>query len=310
MNKKKNTYIRQRNRKRRTLIVLCFLILVAIFGVAKFAINKNKKDIQTVEKKSQEENLAAENIKKEEPKPDEIIKGSNVTVEGDKYAYDATEVEDVLTKGKYKVDGKKIAFLTFDDGPSTTVTPKILDILKENEIKGTFFIVGNSLDRDESKELLKRTIKEGHAIANHTVTHNYKKLYPGRVVNVENFMGEVEKNDQMMRDVLGENFHSRVIRFPGGHMSWKGTKEVDKVLKEKGYLYIDWNSLTGDAEGKKRTPVQLAERVKTEVNEKNGEPDRLVVLMHDTYGKETTAEALQDVINYLKSLGYEFKTLK
>ncbi|SQB04866.1 polysaccharide deacetylase [Clostridium fallax] len=55
----------------------------------------------------------------------------------------------------------------------------------------------------------------------------------------------------MMRDVLGENFHSRVIRFPGGHMSWKGTKEVDKVLKEKGYLYIDWNSLTGDAEGKK-----------------------------------------------------------
>ncbi|WP_242977301.1 polysaccharide deacetylase family protein, partial [Clostridium fallax] len=135
-----------------------------------------------VEKKSQEENLAAENIKKEEPKPDEIIKGSNVTVEGDKYAYDATEVEDVLTKGKYKVDGKKIAFLTFDDGPSTTVTPKILDILKENEIKGTFFIVGNSLDRDESKELLKRTIKEGHAIANHTVTHNYKKLYPGRVV--------------------------------------------------------------------------------------------------------------------------------
>ncbi|SQB04895.1 polysaccharide deacetylase [Clostridium fallax] len=60
----------------------------------------------------------------------------------------------------------------------------------------------------------------------------------------------------------------------------------------------------------KRTPVQLAERVKTEVNEKNGEPDRLVVLMHDTYGKETTAEALQDVINYLKSLGYEFKTLK
>lgn len=302
--------------KKKNILLIIILFLILCFGIhlTKSILNKKaKKQNVKVLVKNNKKDANGKSIKKQEekkPNPDDILKGANVTVEGNKYSWDALEVQDVLKQWKDHVDGKKIAFLTFDDGPSTTVTPKILDILKRNNIKGTFFIVGEVLAQsDRSKDLLKRTIKEGHAIANHSYSHNYKHLYPGRVVNTKNFMDEIHRNEELMKSVLGKDFHTRVIRFPGGHMSWKGTKEVDNIMKEQNYVYIDWNALTGDAEGRRKTPQQLAQRIRKEVTEKN-KPDRLVVLMHDTYGKENTAKSLQDVIDHLKSLGYEFKTLK
>lgn len=314
-------------RRRRIILGVSAIIIVAT-GIyfTKTLLNKNhkKSNVQVLSKKEdnkketkninekkkylKEEEVKQKEIKK--PNPEDIVKGANVTIEGDKYTYDAKKIEGDLKSGKAHVDGKKIAFLTFDDGPSTTVTPKILNTLKENNIKATFFIVGNSLEgSDRAKEILKETVKEGHAIANHTYSHNYKHLYPGRFVNANNFMNEIKQNERIMKSVLGEDFHTRVIRFPGGHMSWKGTEAVDKIMNDNNYAYVDWNALSGDAEGKRRTPEQLAARVKREVTE-NYKPDRLVVLMHDTYGKENTAKSLQEIINHLKSLGYEFKTLK
>lgn len=326
-----NRRIRKKNdkkfKKRRMLLGVSLLIIVTI-GVCltKSVLNKKtkKSNVQVLsEKDSNKKGLKDKNSRKQyltekqlknkeikKTKPEDILKGANVTIEGNKYAYDAKEIEQALRNGNAHVDGKKIAFLTFDDGPSTTVTPKILNTLKENNTKATFFIVGNSLEgSDRAKEILKRTIKEGHAIGNHTYSHNYKHLYPGRFVNAKNFMNEIDQNERIMKSVLGEDFHTRIIRFPGGHMSWKGTADIDKIMNYNNYAYIDWNALSGDAEGRRKTSKQLAARVRGEVTG-NYKPDRLVVLMHDTYGKENTANALQEIISHLKSLGYEFKTLK
>ena len=217
----------------------------------------------------------------------------------------------MLNKWNYlREDGKKVAYLTFDDGPSTEVTTEILKILKNNNIKATFFVLGSNVEKtDKQKELLKEMVKEGHAIGNHGYCHNYSVLYPGRVANPTVVIDDMKKSEDIMKSVLGEDFTTNVIRLPGGHMSWN-TNDLDPVLEANGYSYVDWNSLNGDAEGNNRTVEQLISRLKSCVNDLNGNSDVLVILMHDTNAKETTAQSLQQIIDYLKSLGYEFRTLK
>ncbi|WP_411681905.1 polysaccharide deacetylase family protein [Clostridium thailandense] len=209
-------------------------------------------------------------------------------------------------------DGKKTAYLTFDDGPSVTVTPKILDTLKQYKINGTFFVLGSNIEQgEESKEVLKRTFEEGNSIGNHSYTHNLKKLYPHNRVNVDYFMEELDKTNKSLQNVLGQDFNTRIIRMPGGYMSRQYYKDpnlsaFNAKLKEKNMCYIDWNAYDFDSEGKWKNSEQLLEEVKSSV----GDKQKVVILMHDTYGKEETAKALPKIIEYLKNQGYEFKTLK
>ena len=204
-------------------------------------------------------------------------------------------------------DGVKVVYLTFDDGPSETVTPKILDILKSENVHAKFFVLGKEIDSsDESKELIKRTVSEGNAIGIHSYSHNYKYLYPNNIVNVDNFSEEVDKTNKSLKSVLGDEFSTKAIRLPGGHMTWKGTEALDKYFIENGYSYIDWNALSKDAEGPKKTSEQLVqEAIKTA-----GTKQKVILLMHDTYGKEETAKSLPDIINHFKETGYEFRVIK
>ena len=88
-------------------------------------------------------------------------------------------------------------------------------------------------------------------------------------------------------------------------MSWKGMDELDTYLEENNMASIDWNALNADAEGKKKNADELYEyAVKTSEGK-----EMVVLLMHDTYGKEETAKALPSIIKYFKDNGYEFKTL-
>ncbi|GAA0078813.1 polysaccharide deacetylase family protein [Clostridium sp. CTA-5] len=230
----------------------------------------------------------------------------------DPVADDAAFVEKYLyqqNKGQMPegADGHKVAYLTFDDGPSTNVTPEILKTLKEKDVKATFFTMGKSINESETtKEILKQEVKEGHAIANHTYSHDYSYLYPKRIVNVDNFMSDIEKSNEALRAVLGKDFSTKVIRFPGGHMSWKGQDAIDQKMNETGYHYIDWNALSGDAEGKFKSAAELIDGVKKTVAGR----EKVVILMHDTNQKEETAKALPEIIDYLKAQGYEFRTIK
>ncbi len=236
--------------------------------------------------------------------------GHNINDDGKKYTYDAKKIKDILeNKGEH--DGKKIAFLTFDDGPSTTVTPKILDVLKNHDVKATFCLVGQNVEsNDRTKKLVNVIFKEGHAIGNHTYSHNMKNLYPGNKLNVDYYMEEVDKTNTAIKNIVGQDFNTRMLRMPGGYMSRKHYNDpnldaFNAKLKERNIYSIDWNAYDFDSEGSRKNADQLLEHVKKSV----GTKEKVVILMHDTYGKEETAKALPQIIEYLKNQGYEFKTI-
>ena len=240
-----------------------------------------------------------------------LAKGQNHITRASSYAYDAGEISEII-EGKREYTGdKKIAFLTFDDGPNHKISPQMLDILKEKDAHATFFVVGRNVG-EKTRDVLLRELTEGHAIALHSYSHDYHKLYPGRVANAAAVEGEAAKAQKALQDVLGKSFHSGVWRYPGGHMSWKGLDASDQKLKDMDISWIDWNALTGDAEPAKRrptTPEGLVEFLKKSMP-KNDDASVIVILMHDAETKQLSADALPHVIDALRADGYSFGILK
>ena len=200
-----------------------------------------------------------------------------------------------LPKGK-----EKVAYLTFDDGPSSNVTPKILDILKEENVKASFFVIGKYVD--SYPEITKRAYEEGHFIANHGYDHDSKVLYKSD----SSFMDEVKKTDLAISTAISvENYSSHIFRFPTGYMSSHHKaqkKNCLKLLTQMDYTYIDWNCLNNDSM-KKYSKEQLLNNLKKTMKGK----DTLVILMHDTKFVSDSSTALKDSIEYIRSQGYTFE---
>lgn len=194
----------------------------------------------------------------------------------------------------------KKAYLTFDDGPTTKATGKILDILKEENVKATFFVVGKHVK--EHPELVKREYDEGHYIANHGYNHNNKILYK----DMDSFKNEIVATDMEISKAIGvENYSSHIFRFPNGYMShiyMNQKKDALKVLSNLDYVYVDWNCLNRDSE-KKYSNYQLLNNLKKTSKNKG----TLIILMHDTADVNKTYNILKESISYLKSQGYEFR---
>lgn len=227
-----------------------------------------------------------------------IYKSKSFAIELSKNSSLSTElVEKIATITKNE---KKVAYLTFDDGPTTSVTPKILDILKAENVKASFFVIGKYVDRHP--EIVKREYEEGHYIANHGYDHDNSILYKSN----ESFKNEVEKTDIAIGKAIGvEDYCSHIFRFPNGFMSPANKsrkKEVLKVLEEMQYTYVDWNCLNNDSV-KKYSKQQLLNNLKKTAKNKGS----LVVLMHDTKDVNDSSTILKESIDYLKSEGYEFK---
>lgn len=196
-----------------------------------------------------------------------------------------------------KANGK-IAYLTFDDGPSMVVTPQILEILKDNDVQATFFVIGYMAEK--YPQVLRMTYDDGHTIGNHTYSHNYGYIYK----RSSNFLIDVEKSNEALKSILGQEFSTNVLRFPGGSFGAQKRAAINAV-KKAGYNYFDWNSLNGDAEGVDLSKERLIERFKETIKNKG----ELIVLMHDTDMKQTTVDALPEIINILKDDGYIFGVL-
>ena len=296
---------------------------------------KNKDDKPQVEAPKKDDKPETEAPKKEDPqaeapkedpskKPEDNEGGSKVSKKdgnhiaaSDDISYDTAEVRKNTFNTNYK--GKKLAFLTFDDGVNNVITPKVLDVLKDKNVKATFFVVGNSIG-DDTAHLLKREFNEGHAIALHSFHHDYSKLYPNRFADTDYIVKEYKSSLEVMRSVLGKDFDSKVWRYPGGHMSWKpsGLATSDKALKEFGVEWIDWNAMNGDAQvTSSSNPAEIIRPKTVDEVIKNFDkslrytenPDQVVILMHDAADKELTAKALPSLIDHIKGLGYEFGIL-
>ncbi len=199
-----------------------------------------------------------------------------------------------FNSGMENVNTKKV-YLTFDDGPSE-YTDEILDILKEENVKATFFVVA----RDESYyDAYRRIVAEGHTLAMHSYTHVYSSVY----ASLDSFKEDVDSLHDLLYDVTGVDV--KYYRFPGGSSNTVSKVDIQsciQYLDEQGYTYFDWNSLNGDAVTENLTPDELNANVMKYVRGNTGDS---IVLMHDLSTKHATVEALEDLIHTLKEEGYE-----
>lgn len=202
----------------------------------------------------------------------------------------------------YAPSEEKVVYLTFDDGPSPNITPLILDLLKQEGIKATFFILGSNANYHP--ELVQRAYNEGHYIANHGFTHRYSEIYE----SPETILNDYIRCNQALKNALNNpNYESKVYRYPGGSTGGKyhDIKAAGKdVLRDNHIAYLDWNALTCDAEG---TPTK--ESIIENLHNTVGEKQSVVLLMHDSSSKILTYETLPEVIAFFREKGYTFKNL-
>ena len=143
--------------------------------------------------------------------------------------------------------GDMTAYLSFDDGPNPKYTEQILDILKEYDIKATFFMMGKYIDR--YPEIALRVQEEGHTIGCHSYDHNYTYLYTSE----ENILKDLAKWEKSAEAAFGEIPATRLYRFPGGSLTagkLRGT--LKEAIGRQGYRGYDWNALNNDSQSKLR----------------------------------------------------------
>ncbi len=189
----------------------------------------------------------------------------------------------------------KTMYLTFDDGPSAENTTAVLDILKERNIKATFFVVGENVRKHP--DVARRIVEEGHTIGIHCNSHNYKELYQ----SVDSYLEDFQKAYDAVYEITG--VEAKLFRFPGGSVNAYnkavGTRIIEKMT-EKGYIYFDWNASLEDAVSQS-TPEAL---VQNAVNSTLGRK-KVVMLAHDVI--YNTTQCLEKVIDSFPE--YEMKPL-
>ncbi|MGH4125016.1 MAG: polysaccharide deacetylase family protein [Clostridium sp.] len=197
----------------------------------------------------------------------------------------------------------KIAYLTFDDGPSKN-TLDILKILKQYDIKATFFVNAHP----NLRNLYKQISDDGHALANHTYSHDYKNIYS----SPDNFKEDVKKLDVFLTEITGKE-PNHILRYPGGSNNtishgYGGRDIMTGVIKEMnaaGYKYFDWNVDSTDASTYRQDKNKIVHAVLTE----SAQTNHPIILMHDLAPKTTTVQALPEVIEGLKNQGFIFDVL-
>ncbi len=227
------------------------------------------------------------NAKKGQEKPEYQSKYSKLYVENDFVYEDDAE-------------GAKKVYLTFDDGPSTENTEKILKILDKYDVKATFFVIYH--DSDEMDALLKKIADAGHTIGVHTASHNYEKIYS----SVDAYLKDFNKLAKHIEKVTGVK--PEIYRFPGGSLNSYNGAVYEQIIAEmtrRGYTYYDWDVGSGDASYGTASTNWIANNVINGVSKDKSN----VVLMHDTNAKDTTVEALPKIIETLQKKGYKFDKL-
>ena len=190
-------------------------------------------------------------------------------------------------------------YLTFDDGPSSYVTPEVLDVLAAHHAKATFFCVDYG---EWDRHLIARMINEGHTVGIHGYSHDYATIY----ANDEAFM----ENIYRLRDKLRADFgyETTLIRFPGGSSNTVSSayntgimSRLVQRVEQEGFTYFDWNVSSGDASPAGLSRGEIYQNVISRLQPGGS----YVVLMHDSAGKQTTAEAIGDIIRYAQGNGYD-----
>jgi peptidoglycan-N-acetylglucosamine deacetylase len=224
--------------------------------------------------------------------PDLIFVGQKITLPGSR------------SNPPQATPSTKMAYLTFDDGPSAN-TPIVLDILKAQGIKATFFVIGNETPQGIS--MYKRIVAEGHRLGNHTYTHNYASIYQ----SMQNFLGDFFRLEKLLQNVVGVK--PSIIRYPGGssntvshrHGGAGIMRQIMAEMAKRGYRQFDWNVDSGDATHALKDSSLI---LRNTLNQAAGRNDA-IILLHDGAAQQATTVALPKIIHGLRSRGFSFGTL-
>ena len=189
----------------------------------------------------------------------------------------------------------KKVYQTFYDGPGSQ-TGKILDILKKNHVKATFFVTGK--EDASSKKIYQRIVKEGHTLAMHSYSHIQDVIYDSK----EAFEKDLKQINRCLYEATG--VHTKFYRFPGGSSTQNTSLSIQNfidVLKKNHYLYLDWNVISPDINNANATKEQVVTGVMQGVDAY----DTAVVLMYDVADKPMTVKALPSIIKQIKAKNYE-----
>lgn len=198
----------------------------------------------------------------------------------------------------------KTAYLTFDDGPSAN-TLAILDLLKEYQVKATFFVIANN--SQQSRQIYQRIVDEGHSLGLHGYVHDYAVAYQ----SADAYMSNLYRLQDFLFEVVGQR--PTISRFLGGSNTGMSTKyggpelaqDVIARMEADGLRYFDWNVSSADTS----RPVVEAQVIADTVLSGAKGRKQAVVLMHDAPIKATTVEALPQIIEGLRAQGFGFAAL-
>lgn len=294
------------------IVLFAILIIYVSFKISYSVLNKNSSNEQIAENSENVLSQKANETVNQKDKKKKNKEGKNV-YEGNHVQIALHDIEKIKTKfvpqpndnakqlikDIYYSDEKQV-YLTFDDGPSKNITPQILDVLKENDVKATFFVLGSRVDL--YPDLLKREYEEGHYIANHGYSHQYSKIYESKDTTFQEYVD----CENSIKNALGNSdYNTYLFRFPGGSNGGRYSSiktEAKELFDSYGIAYTNWNCLTGDAEDKKTKEACIEEMINTKGNQNS-----IILLMHDANDKQQTLDALPEIIQYFKNEGYTFK---
>jgi peptidoglycan/xylan/chitin deacetylase (PgdA/CDA1 family) len=192
---------------------------------------------------------------------------------------------------KVTTDGK-VVYLTFDDGPDDKNTAAVLDILKQEGVKATFYVLGKNVKA--YPETTKRIFDEGHALGNHSYDHDYKRLY----ASAESYLAEMEQADDAIYELLG--VRPLITRAPSGRMG-NFTSAYENIITASGYVEHDWNVSSADAAPNHPVAQDFIDNISGQAV-----MDSAIILMHSSAGHEETVKALPEIIRVLREKGYTF----
>ena len=222
-----------------------------------------------------------------------VVKAQEKEVKTTKAPKKATTAEPTI-KPTDDTTTKKV-YLTFDDGPGSQ-SGKILDILKKNHVKATFFVTGK--EDASSKKIYQRIVKEGHTLAMHSYSHIQDVIYDSK----QAFEKDLKQINRCLYEATG--VHTKFYRFPGGSSTQNTSLPIQNfidVLKKNHYLYLDWNVISPDINNANATKEQVVTGVMQGVDAY----DTAVVLMYDVADKPMTVKALPSIIKQIKAKNYE-----
>ena len=267
--------------KNKIIISILSLFLLGLVGMSYYVLTSNAL-------------LASEYINLEKENTEILNIEKQKLEEKEKLVKENAQINEDLKK---EFDNLKVVYLTFDDGPTPHHTPKILEILKKNNVKATFYVIG------QNPHMYKTILDSGNTIALHTYSHNYKEIYASE----EAFFKDLYKISDLVKENTG--VVSKVTRFPGGSLNAGVPSAIMKKimirLRDEGYVYQDWNCDSTDASQNGRPVPLIIENATVKCPYKH-----VNLLMHDSVLKVTTVQALQQIIDYYKSRGYLFETLE